>query len=91
VLRGDARDSLLDTYEQERIAFARKLVETTDRLFSFVTAESSFADFMRTRIAPVFASAAYSLGPAREAIFRILSQTTISYHDSPLSTGSAAW
>jgi len=89
VLRGDARDGLLDTYEQERIAFARKLVETTDRLFSFVTAESSFADFVRTRIAPVFASAAYSLGPAREAIFRILSQTTISYHDSPLSTGSA--
>jgi 2-polyprenyl-6-methoxyphenol hydroxylase-like FAD-dependent oxidoreductase len=89
VVRGDAPDSLLDTYERERIAFARKLVETTDRLFSFVTAESSLADFVRTRIAPTFASAAYSFGPVRETIFRILSQTTISYHDSPLSSGVA--
>ncbi len=29
VVRGDAPDSLLDTYEKERIAFARKLVDTT--------------------------------------------------------------
>ena len=89
VVRGDAPDSLLDTYEQERIAFARKLVDTTDRLFSYVTAESGFADFVRTRIAPMFASAAYGIGPVREMIFRILSQTTISYHDSPLSSGMA--
>lgn len=89
VVRGDARDNLLDTYEKERIAFARKLVDTTDRLFSFVTAENGVADFLRTRIAPVFASAAYGIGPVRETIFRILSQTTISYHDSPLSSGVA--
>ncbi len=89
VVRGDAPDSLLDTYEKERIAFARKLVDTTDRLFSFVTAESGFADFVRTRIAPTFASAAYGVKPVREMIFRILSQTTISYHDSPLSSGVA--
>ena len=89
VVRGEAPDSLLDTYERERIAFARKLVETTDRLFSFVTLDSSFADFVRTRIAPTFASAAYAIGPVRETIFRILSQTTISYHDSPLSSGVA--
>ncbi|RZA33346.1 MAG: FAD-dependent oxidoreductase [Lysobacteraceae bacterium] len=89
VVRGEAPDSLLDTYEKERIAFARKLVDTTDRLFSFVTAESGFADFVRTRIAPMFASAAYGVKPVREIIFRILSQTTISYHDSPLSSGVA--
>ncbi|QOY93732.1 FAD-dependent monooxygenase [Massilia sp. UMI-21] len=89
VVRGDASDSLLDTYERERIAFARKLVDTTDRLFSFVTLDSGFADFVRTRIAPMFASAAYGIASVREMIFRILSQTTISYHDSPLSSGVA--
>lgn len=88
-VRGEARDSLLDTYEKERIAFARKLVDTTDRLFSFVTAESGLADFVRTRIAPSVASAAYGVRQVRELIFRILSQTTISYHDSPLSSGVA--
>ncbi|NNG22788.1 FAD-dependent oxidoreductase [Telluria aromaticivorans] len=89
VVRGDAPDSLLDTYEPERIAFARKLVETTDRMFTFITAEGNFADFVRMRIAPIFAGALYSVGTAREQIFRILSQTMISYHDSPLSSGTA--
>ncbi|MCD2515468.1 FAD-dependent oxidoreductase [Massilia sp. G4R7] len=89
VVRGEAPDGLLDSYERERIAFARKLVDTTDRLFSFVTLDSGFADFIRTRIAPTFASAAYAIGPVREMIFRILSQTTINYHDSPLSSGVA--
>lgn len=89
VLRADAPDSLLDTYEPERIAFARKLVDTTDRMFTFITAEGNFADFVRMRIAPIFASAAYNVGTVREQIFRILSQTMISYHDSPLSSGTA--
>jgi len=89
VIKGDAPDKLLDTYEAERIAFARKLVDTTDRLFSFVTAEGNFANFVRMHIAPMFASVAYSMGTTRESIFRILSQTTINYHDSPLSSGIA--
>ncbi|MGH8852934.1 MAG: FAD-dependent oxidoreductase [Telluria sp.] len=89
VVRGEAPDSLLDTYEPERIAFARKLVDTTDRLFNFVTAEGNFANFVRMHIAPMFASAAYGIAPAREMLFRILSQTTINYHDSRLSSGLA--
>jgi len=89
VQHGRAPDALLDSYETERIAFARKLVETTDRVFSFVTAQGSLADFARTRVAPLFASAAYAIGPAREFMFRVLSQTAIHYHDSPLSEGMA--
>jgi 2-polyprenyl-6-methoxyphenol hydroxylase-like FAD-dependent oxidoreductase len=89
VLRGHAPQALLDSYERERIAFARKLVETTDRAFSFVTAQGNVADFVRTRIAPLFASAAYGIGPVRELMFRILSQTALHYHDSPLSEGMA--
>jgi len=89
VQRGQAPQALLDSYEAERIAFARKLVETTDRVFSFVTAQGGLADFMRTRIVPLFASAAYAIGPSREFMFRILSQTAIHYHDSVLSEGMA--
>ena len=37
VLQGGPRPSLLDTYEPERIAFARRLVATTDRAFTVVT------------------------------------------------------
>ena len=53
VLAGHAPDKLLDSYEAERIGFARRLVATTDRVFSFVTADGRLAEIIRTRIAPV--------------------------------------
>src|SRR5215468_1148778 len=43
VLRGRAREDLLDTYEPERIAFARRLVATTDRAFTFATRDGALA------------------------------------------------
>jgi 2-polyprenyl-6-methoxyphenol hydroxylase-like FAD-dependent oxidoreductase len=89
VLHGEAPDSLLDSYETERVAFARTLVETTDRVFTFVSAEGGFANFVRTRIAPLFVSAAYSVDLVREFMFRLVSQCMLNYHDSPLS-GAAA-
>ena len=51
-LGGKASDRLLDSFEAERIVFARRLVATTDRAFSFATAEGAIADVLRTRIAP---------------------------------------
>ena len=44
VLAGGAPDALLDSYEAERIGFARRLVATTDRAFSVATAEGPIAD-----------------------------------------------
>ncbi|OUJ68713.1 FAD-dependent monooxygenase [Hymenobacter crusticola] len=89
VLKGQASESLLDSYEAERQAFARKLVETTDRLFTFATAEGGFADFVRGNIAPLFISVAYKSEHLREYLFRTISQTTLHYHESPLSAGKA--
>lgn len=89
VIKGQAPDSLLDSYDQERKAFAKKLVETTDRMFTFVTAESSFADLVRTRIAPLVASVAYRVDGVREFMFRMISQTTLNYQESALSSGKA--
>lgn len=89
VVKGRAPDSLLDSYQSERQAFARKLVDTTDRLFNFVTAEGNFANFVRTRIAPIFMRVAYSFDAARDFLFRVISQTMVEYQDSPLSAGKA--
>ncbi|WP_410480654.1 FAD-dependent oxidoreductase [Pseudomonas plecoglossicida] len=89
VVKGKAPDTLLDSYPIERQAFARTLVETTDKLFTWVTAQGGFADFVRTRIAPIFASVAYKNENVREYLFRVVSQTTLNYHDSPLSQGKA--
>ena len=89
VVKGQAADSLLDSYEAERQAFARKLVQTTDRLFTFATAEGGFAAFARTRIAPLVMRVADDIGSVRAFMFRVVSQTMLDYHDSPLSAGKA--
>ncbi|MGF6489218.1 FAD-dependent monooxygenase [Pseudomonas frederiksbergensis] len=89
VLSGGASAKLLDSYETERIAFARRLVATTDRVFSFVTAEGRIADVLRTRVAPFLIPKMTSLEAAREFLFRTVSQTTLNYRGMPLSEGVA--
>jgi hypothetical protein len=89
VLAGHAPDQLLDTYEAERIGFARRLVATTDRVFSFVTADGRLANIIRTRIAPVLLPAAMAFEAAREYLFRTVSQITLNYRSGPLSVGAA--
>jgi 2-polyprenyl-6-methoxyphenol hydroxylase-like FAD-dependent oxidoreductase len=89
VLTGGAPDKLLGSYEAERIGFARRLVATTDRVFSFVTAEGRIADIIRTRITPVLLPAAMAFEAARKYLFRTVSQITLNYRGGPLSVGAA--
>src|SRR5262249_43624849 len=89
VLGGHAPDKLLDSYEAERIGFARRLVAPTARVFSFVTADGRLADIIRTRIAPVAIPTAMAFEAAREYLFRTVSQITLNYRSGPLSVGAA--
>jgi 2-polyprenyl-6-methoxyphenol hydroxylase-like FAD-dependent oxidoreductase len=89
VLAGRADEALLDSYEAERIGFARRLVATTDRVFSFATAEGRIADLLRTRIAPILIPLAASFEPVREFLFRTVSQVMLNYRGGPLSHGAA--
>jgi 2-polyprenyl-6-methoxyphenol hydroxylase-like FAD-dependent oxidoreductase len=89
VLSGGATTKLLDSYETERIAFARRLVATTDRVFSFVTADGPIADLVRIRVAPFLIPKMISFEAAREFMFRTVSQTTLNYRGMPLSEGVA--
>ena len=52
VLRGRADVRILDTYEPERIAFARRLVATTDQAFTGVTSSSVTARALRLHLVP---------------------------------------
>jgi len=89
VTGGRATPSLLDTYEPERIAFARRLVATTDEGFVAVTSGTATARFVRLRVVPVVLPALIALAPARRFIFRTISQTAINYRGSALSDGVA--
>jgi 2-polyprenyl-6-methoxyphenol hydroxylase-like FAD-dependent oxidoreductase len=80
---------LLDSYEPERIAFARRLVATTDRAFTAVTSDSSVARFVRTKAIPAFAPALFRLPAMGRFVFRTVSQITVNYRASALSRGAA--
>jgi 2-polyprenyl-6-methoxyphenol hydroxylase-like FAD-dependent oxidoreductase len=89
VLNGGAADRLLDTYEPERIGFARRLVATTDRVFTIVTKKGRLARLVRTRLAPLVAPLLFGLAPVRRFLFRTVSQIGVHYRDSSLSEGAA--
>jgi 2-polyprenyl-6-methoxyphenol hydroxylase-like FAD-dependent oxidoreductase len=89
VLTDRAPGSLLDSYEAERIGFARRLVATTDRAFTLATAEGPVADLLRTRLAPFVISRAASFEAVREYLFRTVAQITLNYRGGPLSAGKA--
>ena len=65
VVNGRAPDDLLDSYEAERIGFARRLVATTDRAFTFATGQGALAAFVRTRLAPIVMPILFSFEAAR--------------------------
>ncbi|HEX4767816.1 MAG TPA: FAD-dependent monooxygenase [Lichenihabitans sp.] len=89
VLRGRAPDRLLDSYETERIAFARRLVKTTDRAFTIVVSDGKLAELIRTRVVPIALPAATRTEAFRSWMFRTISQIMINYRDSPVSQGKA--
>jgi 2-polyprenyl-6-methoxyphenol hydroxylase-like FAD-dependent oxidoreductase len=89
VLHGRAASSLLDSYEPERSAFARRLVATTDRVFTLVTSRGPIARFVRTKVVPVLVPLVFRARAARWLIFRTISQTGLRYRESPLSAGRA--
>ncbi|MDQ3279992.1 MAG: FAD-dependent monooxygenase [Acidobacteriota bacterium] len=89
VLRGHADESLLDTYEVERRAFARRLVATTDRIFTIVTKSGSLARRVRLSIIPRVMPLALRLGFVRRFLFRTVSQLVINYRQSAISRGHA--
>ncbi len=89
VLRERADESILDTYESERLPFARKLIETTDRAFSRMVDPGLAAKWLRTGLIPLLAPRLTGLGAVRRAMFRTISQIRISYRGSAISEGKA--
>ncbi len=89
VIGGRADERLLDTYQPERLAFARKLVATTDQVFTFATRQGLMAREARTELAPRLIPAITRNDVARRFMFRTVSQTALEYRKSPLSRGGA--
>ena len=89
VLHGRANASLLDSYEPERIAFAQRLVATTDRAFTSVTSSGAMARLVRLRLVPLVIPLIFSFQRMRRFMFRTVSQTAVNYRGSSLNEGRA--
>jgi 2-polyprenyl-6-methoxyphenol hydroxylase-like FAD-dependent oxidoreductase len=85
VVSGGAGAALLDSYEDERIPVAQRLLRTTDRAFSLVVSDGRLAGLFRTRLLPKILARAMSLERIQRLAFRTISQTGIRYRRSPLS------
>ncbi len=85
VVQGRADESLLDTYEEERMPVARQLLNTTDRAFRLVVADNRIAGLLRTEIAARIAAIAMGQKRLQTMAFAVVSQTGIKYRKSALS------
>jgi 2-polyprenyl-6-methoxyphenol hydroxylase-like FAD-dependent oxidoreductase len=85
VVSGRANAALLDSYENERVPVAQKLLSTTDRAFALVVSDGSLAGLFRTRVLPRLLALAMTVEPIQRIAFRTISQTGIRYPQSPLS------
>ncbi|MGH2585654.1 MAG: FAD-dependent monooxygenase [Dehalococcoidia bacterium] len=88
VLQDRADPSLLDSYEVERIAFARSLVGTTDKAFQVMAGRNVAARTFRILL-PHLMPFVLGFSAVQKLEFRTLSQTRINYRESPISAGKA--
>lgn len=85
VLRHGANESLLDTYNEERLQNAKRLLQTTDRLFEFGAGTEWFQAFFREHIFPVVANTVLNMDAVKHLVFPLISQIGINYRNNTLS------
>ena len=85
VVKGQADAALLNSYEDERMPVARRLLNTTDRGFRLVVSDNWLAGLFRTKVLARIAAFAMSIKRIQMIAFLTISQTGITYRDSALS------
>ena len=85
VLNGYATDSLLSSYNEERLANAKRLLQTTDQFFEVAAGDLWYLRFFRDNILPSLANFVTQFNATKELIFPIVSQIGLNYRNSSLS------
>jgi hypothetical protein len=85
VLKDSARETILDTYNEERLPNAKRLTATTDRMFNLAAGKDWFVGLIRTTIFPPMAEFILGIEAVRKKFFILISQIGIRYRDSALS------
>ncbi|HEY0431578.1 MAG TPA: FAD-dependent monooxygenase, partial [Pyrinomonadaceae bacterium] len=85
VIKGAAAPSLLETYNEERLPNAKRLLQTTDRMFNLAAGTDWFVNLIRTTVFPPMAKFILSLDAVKKRFFPLISQIGITYRESSLS------
>lgn len=84
VLRDDANTRILDSYNEERVENAQRLLETTDRMFDLLVNPAWLLSFTRRYIFPRVANFLVGLDSMNQFIFPLISQIGITYRGHSL-------
>ncbi len=85
VVKRAAAPRLLDSYNEERLPNAKRLLQTTDRMFNLAAGTDWLVNLIRTTIFPPMAKFILSIDAVKKKFFPLISQIGISYRDSSLS------
>ena len=85
VLKGSAAARILDTYNEERLPNAKRLLQTTDRMFNLAAGTDWLVNVIRTTVFPPMAKFILSFDAIKRRFFRLISQIGITYRDHSLS------
>ncbi len=85
VLKGSADERILSTYNEERLPNAKRLLQTTDRMFNLAAGTDWLVSLIRTTVFPPMAKYILSFEAIRKRFFLMVSQTGIDYRDESLS------
>ena len=89
VVKGQADEKLLDSYEPERIPVAKAVLNGSDKGFSFIGSPNYVFHLLRSALLPHVTTLA-SNKRVGKGIFKFLSQTWIGYRKSPAVGGDKA-
>lgn len=89
VINGDFDPQILKSYHEERHAFAKILIQTTDQAFKIIASRGVIGSFFRTYILPEVFASLTRIPYFLKIMFRTVSQIRINYRGQSLSRGHA--
>ncbi len=81
--------SILNTYEIERIGFARRLIFSTDKVFKAISNQGFLGQLFRNLVFPHLVPRLLESEKLKYFLFKTVSQTNVNYRKSFLSEGDA--
>ena len=85
VINGNYAETILDSYAAERMPVAKRILKSTDRVFSLIISKNWFVNIFKRHFLPKLLNFVWSKEHFRKAIFKQISQIGINYRTSKLN------